>query len=330
MDRRARRPRGGLRGRRGRGRAARAVGGAHRRHRALPPRPRTRPPSPRAARSPFALRPAADPPPVQVEFNRAPRAGILFDVDTGEVLWERHPRRELPIASLTKMMTALSDRGAPPTLRTRPDHPGGARLRGVGRRRAAEGKEGEAGDDAQRAAAGVGQRRRDRARATRRRQRAAFRATDEQAGPRGSACGARASPARTGSRTAATTRAREDLAALARADLANRRISAIARTDHARFPFPIRGGFLDLYNNNPFIRAGVRAHHGAEDRLYRRGGTLLRDHREARWPAPRRRAAPLPQAARPGAGAAARGRAPRLDGHRSRPPPTPRRACSSP
>jgi serine-type D-Ala-D-Ala carboxypeptidase (penicillin-binding protein 5/6) len=35
------------------------------------------------------------------------RSGILFDVRTGRVLWERDPARELPIASLTKMMTAL-------------------------------------------------------------------------------------------------------------------------------------------------------------------------------------------------------------------------------
>jgi D-alanyl-D-alanine carboxypeptidase len=35
------------------------------------------------------------------------RAGVLFDVDSGQVLWERHPEMRLPIASLTKMMTAL-------------------------------------------------------------------------------------------------------------------------------------------------------------------------------------------------------------------------------
>jgi D-alanyl-D-alanine carboxypeptidase len=50
----------------------------------------------------------------------------------------------------------------------------------------------------------------------------------------------------------------EDLAALARADLANRRIRAIARTDRARLRFPIRGGYLDLLNNNPFIRSGAK------------------------------------------------------------------------
>jgi D-alanyl-D-alanine carboxypeptidase (penicillin-binding protein 5/6) len=35
------------------------------------------------------------------------RSGLLFDVRTGNVLWQRRPTRVLPIASLTKMMTAL-------------------------------------------------------------------------------------------------------------------------------------------------------------------------------------------------------------------------------
>lgn len=35
------------------------------------------------------------------------KAGLLFDVKTGKVLWQRNPDRILPIASLTKMMTAL-------------------------------------------------------------------------------------------------------------------------------------------------------------------------------------------------------------------------------
>jgi D-alanyl-D-alanine carboxypeptidase len=48
-----------------------------------------------------------------------------------------------------------------------------------------------------------------------------------------------------------------DLAALARADLDNPRIRGIARSVHTRFPFPIKGGFLDLYNNNPFIQNGT-------------------------------------------------------------------------
>ena len=73
-------------------------------------------------RSRFTLGPAPAAPPVHVEFDRNPRAGILFDVDTGEVLWERHPDRRLPIASLTKMITGAADRRAPPPRRDGRDH----------------------------------------------------------------------------------------------------------------------------------------------------------------------------------------------------------------
>src|SRR3954454_5171222 len=45
--------------------------------------------------------------PVVVDFRHPPRGGLLFDLDTGEVLWRRLPERILPLASLTKMMTAL-------------------------------------------------------------------------------------------------------------------------------------------------------------------------------------------------------------------------------
>ena len=36
-----------------------------------------------------------------------PRAGILVDLDTGEILWERQPDLELAPASLTKVLTSL-------------------------------------------------------------------------------------------------------------------------------------------------------------------------------------------------------------------------------
>jgi D-alanyl-D-alanine carboxypeptidase len=35
------------------------------------------------------------------------KSGLMFDVQSGRVLWERDPAERLPIASLTKMMTAL-------------------------------------------------------------------------------------------------------------------------------------------------------------------------------------------------------------------------------
>src|SRR3954453_14812618 len=45
--------------------------------------------------------------PVVVDFPNPPKSGLLFDLDTGKVLWRRLPERVLPLASLTKMMTAL-------------------------------------------------------------------------------------------------------------------------------------------------------------------------------------------------------------------------------
>jgi D-alanyl-D-alanine carboxypeptidase (penicillin-binding protein 5/6) len=44
---------------------------------------------------------------LRVNFADLPRAGLLFDIRTGHVLWEYNPSQSMPIASLTKMMTAL-------------------------------------------------------------------------------------------------------------------------------------------------------------------------------------------------------------------------------
>lgn len=44
---------------------------------------------------------------VRARFKLRLRSGLLFDVKTGRVLWERNADLELPIASLTKIMTAL-------------------------------------------------------------------------------------------------------------------------------------------------------------------------------------------------------------------------------
>ena len=43
----------------------------------------------------------------RVRLKPSPRAGLLFDLDSGEVLWRLNPRSPLPIASVTKVMTAL-------------------------------------------------------------------------------------------------------------------------------------------------------------------------------------------------------------------------------
>src|SRR5918999_2083741 len=42
-----------------------------------------------------------------VPLRKPPRAGLVFDLDTGEVLWRHRPMLESPVASLTKIMTAL-------------------------------------------------------------------------------------------------------------------------------------------------------------------------------------------------------------------------------
>jgi D-alanyl-D-alanine carboxypeptidase len=44
---------------------------------------------------------------LKVHLNSKPAAGLLFDVDTGRVLWRLHPLSVRPIASVTKLMTAL-------------------------------------------------------------------------------------------------------------------------------------------------------------------------------------------------------------------------------
>ena len=77
---------------------------------------------------------------VRTTFRKPPRAGLLFDVGTGQVLWRRNPTRRLPIASLTKMMTALLVTERLPAALEGPDHQAGAALPGLGRRAAAEGQ----------------------------------------------------------------------------------------------------------------------------------------------------------------------------------------------
>jgi serine-type D-Ala-D-Ala carboxypeptidase (penicillin-binding protein 5/6) len=63
------------------------------------------PPAPVRGDYGIALAPPAQR--VQLKLKLALKSGLLFDVTTGQVLWERNPSELVPIASLTKMMTAL-------------------------------------------------------------------------------------------------------------------------------------------------------------------------------------------------------------------------------
>jgi serine-type D-Ala-D-Ala carboxypeptidase (penicillin-binding protein 5/6) len=87
------------------------------------------PPAPSMAPEPPEPAPAMEAKPVpdvpldgvdafHVDLRRPPRAGLVFDMRTGEVLWRRRPSLPVPMASLTKIMTALLV-----VDRTRPNEP---------------------------------------------------------------------------------------------------------------------------------------------------------------------------------------------------------------
>jgi serine-type D-Ala-D-Ala carboxypeptidase (penicillin-binding protein 5/6) len=204
----------------------------------------------------YALDPRPARLPVQADFDKPPAAGVLFDVDTGEILWQKAPTRELPIASLTKMMTALIivERHRPGEKVLITDEalayegsgvgvlPGGKKVR---LEAMLNGLLLVSGNDAaialaQHDAGSVGD---------------FVRRMNRRAQQLGLTCTHFTSP--NGLQDAGNYSCPRDLAALARADLANPRIRKIVGADHERLPFPIEGGFLDLYNNNPFIRSGT-------------------------------------------------------------------------
>lgn len=77
--------------------------------------------APAAIAVPLRLRPT---PAIARAFHdplrKAPRAGLVADLDTGAVLWATSANRDLPIASVTKLMTALIvDARTKPTDRVR-------------------------------------------------------------------------------------------------------------------------------------------------------------------------------------------------------------------
>jgi serine-type D-Ala-D-Ala carboxypeptidase (penicillin-binding protein 5/6) len=204
----------------------------------------------------YALEPRPAQLPVHVEWDKPPEAGVMFDVDTGEILWQRRPYRELPIASLTKMMTALVivQRHRPGEKVMITDEALAYEGSGVGV--LPGGKEVRlepmlnglllvSGNDAaialaQHDAGNVDE---------------FVNRMNRQALRLGLTCTQFSSPH--GLQDEGNRSCPMDLAALARADLAEPRIRKIAGATHVRFPFPIKGGFLDLINNNPFIQNGT-------------------------------------------------------------------------
>ena len=192
---------------------------------------------------------------IHVRFKHPPRSGLLVDLDTGEVLWRHSPTRVLPMASLTKMTTALlvterlqgSDK-AKVTKEALAYKGSGVGVLPRGRRVKVEtllyGLLLPSGNDAaialaQRASGTV----------------AGFvNRMNEMAGRMGLSCSRYTSP--DGFQDAGNHSCAVDLAALARAVLDTPRLARIVRTRRTARPFPIKGGRLFLNNNNPLLRMG--------------------------------------------------------------------------
>jgi D-alanyl-D-alanine carboxypeptidase len=216
------------------------------------------------APSPLAVRLDVPADPLRVAFTRPPSAGLLFNLDTGEVLWRRRPGAVLPMASLTKMMTALLVvERVPPYGRVRVTREAvhftgsGVGLLPLGRLIPVEtmlhGLLLPSGNDAAIALAqrvGGGS------------QRTFVRLMNGRAQAMGLACTHFTTPS--GIRDAGNHSCAGDLAALARAVLRNPRLARIVAKRSAILPFPIAGGKLYLYNTNPLLREGYRGTTGVK------------------------------------------------------------------
>lgn len=203
----------------------------------------------------FTVGPIPADPPVRVEFEDPPRAGVLFDVDSGEVLWALHPRKEAPIASLTKMLTGLviAERHGPRERVLITEQTVNYAGSGVGV--LPEGKMVPlnallhglmmvSGNDAAIALAQHDAGGQD----------AFIERLNQRARELGMTCSQFSNAS--GIRDEGNYSCPVDLAALARADLANPWMASIIGKRRARFRFPVKGGVLDLWNINPFIARG--------------------------------------------------------------------------
>jgi serine-type D-Ala-D-Ala carboxypeptidase (penicillin-binding protein 5/6) len=191
--------------------------------------------------------------PVHLAFHRPPRAGLLFNLDSGRVLWQRNPSTRMRIASLTKMMTALlTVESSPPdasVLITKEAVDQSGSKVGVlplGKHVRLEtllyGLLLPSGNDA---AVALAQHVAGRVSAFVTRMNA-------EAAKLGMGCTRYSSPS--GYLNQGNYSCAADLAVLAHVDLAQPRLARIVRTFTAALPFPIKGGKLYLYNNNPLLR----------------------------------------------------------------------------
>jgi D-alanyl-D-alanine carboxypeptidase (penicillin-binding protein 5/6) len=220
---------------------------------ATPPAKGAKPAAKPPSKPVYAGTPAPPAERVQAPFRRFPHSGLLFDLRSGRVLWSYRPERVLPIASVTKMMTAVlvADRTQPSDqvliTRTALSYQGsGVGLLPRGRRVPLEpvlyGMLLPSGNDAAIALAqhvGGGSVPRF------------VNAMNERAQGLGLRCSHFTGP--DGYDDANHSCAR-DLAVLAREFLARPRLAAIARVPYAALPFPIKGGKLFVASHNPLMQ----------------------------------------------------------------------------
>ena len=190
--------------------------------------------------------------PVQVNFKRPPREGLLFNLSTGQVLWQHNPYQRVPIASLTKMMTALltvesAPANAPVLITRQAIDMQGSKVgelplgRHVRLQSLLYGLLLPSGNDAAVALA----------------QHVAGTVNkfvvrmNEEAARLGLGCTRYSSPS--GFYDAGNFSCAADLAVLAHIDMRQPRIAKVMGTYEAILPFPIKGGKLYLYNNNPLL-----------------------------------------------------------------------------
>ena len=206
-------------------------------------------------RSGYGAEPAPVAQRVQIALKLPLRSGLLFDVHTGQVLWEQRAEDLLPIASLTKMMTALvvvahASPNAPVMVTPAAVHFSGSGVgllplgKRVQLRTMLYGLMLPSGNDA------------------------AIALAQHVAGTRGRFIAMMNTQARAMGLTCThfntvsgivdqdNYSCASDLAIIAHAVLTQPLLAQIVAARDAVLPFPIKGGKLYLYNNNPLLRSG--------------------------------------------------------------------------
>jgi len=221
-------------------------------HQPLPQETSTHPPAKLKGRAPPPGISLIGAKPIELKFHDPPRAGLAFDLDSGQVLWAHRPLRRLPIASLTKLMTAIIV-----VERTRPDDRArvtrealgytgsGVGVLPKGKRVPVEGLLAgmllPSGNDAALALA-------DHISGH---DRKFVKLMNARARTMGLSCTHFASSYGLPDTNISCA---ADLAALSREAMAKRRIARIVRKPQAKVRFPIKTGYLYLNSTNPLLR----------------------------------------------------------------------------